>query len=217
MSLPLILLAVLVVGALTGAVVWLTGASPAAMAEQALADPVSGSPFEPLPAGPLDPAAVRELRFDQVLRGYRMDQVDEVLERLVAELRERDGEIARLRGGGPLGDRTPGHAVEDVPIAEGEGRATEVRPVPPPHPRDDHPFPGEVPEPAPRAPLDPATHPGVTTGPLDVSEFYRPTDSSSLWSRRDRGEGGATRREHLDERPAHAADPDQPGPVDPRP
>ncbi|MCH8613678.1 DivIVA domain-containing protein [Arsenicicoccus dermatophilus] len=216
MSLPLILLAVLVVGALTGAVVWLTGTRPAAMAEQALADPVSGSPFEPLPAGPLDPAAVRELRFDQVLRGYRMDQVDEVLERLVGELRERDAEIARLRGDAPvLPD--PGHVGEDgegVLIGVDEG--VEARPVAPAHPLEAHLPPGEAPAPAPRTPLDPATHPDVTTGPLDVSEFYRPTDSSSLWSRRDRGEGGATRREH-DERPTHPADPDHPGPVDPLP
>ncbi|OLT39666.1 hypothetical protein BJF86_07385 [Serinicoccus sp. CNJ-927] len=51
-----------------------------------------------LPAGPVGPGEVRSLRFDQALRGYRMEQVDGTLERLALELTERDAEIARLRG-----------------------------------------------------------------------------------------------------------------------
>jgi DivIVA domain-containing protein len=53
-----------------------------------------------LPAGELDGEDVRELRFQQALRGYRMDEVDWVLDRLADELDragvERDGLLARV-------------------------------------------------------------------------------------------------------------------------
>lgn len=62
----------------------------------AMADPVSTQGFEGLPAGRVAPEAVAGLRFDQALRGYRMDQVDAVLDRLAAELRERDERLAAL-------------------------------------------------------------------------------------------------------------------------
>ncbi|GAB3586607.1 DivIVA domain-containing protein [Calidifontibacter terrae] len=63
-----------------------------------LDDAVHTTPFEPLPAGPVTADDVAALRFDQTVRGYRMGQVDDVLDRLRAELLERDAEIARLRG-----------------------------------------------------------------------------------------------------------------------
>ncbi|HEV7824204.1 MAG TPA: DivIVA domain-containing protein [Mycobacteriales bacterium] len=43
------------------------------------------------------PADVGAVRFDVVLRGYRMDQVDAVLERLSDDLRVRDETIRALR------------------------------------------------------------------------------------------------------------------------
>jgi DivIVA domain-containing protein len=53
-----------------------------------------------LPAGEIDGDDVRELRFQQTLRGYRMDEVDWVLERLADELdragAQRDGLLARV-------------------------------------------------------------------------------------------------------------------------
>ena len=53
-----------------------------------------------LPEGDLDGGHVRELRFPQAVRGYRMDDVDWVLERLADELdrvgAERDGLAARI-------------------------------------------------------------------------------------------------------------------------
>ncbi len=53
-----------------------------------------------LPAGEIGAGDVRELRFPQALRGYRMGEVDWVLERLAAELdrfgRERAGLRARV-------------------------------------------------------------------------------------------------------------------------
>ncbi|WP_166348838.1 DivIVA domain-containing protein [Phytoactinopolyspora limicola] len=45
---------------------------------------------------PMSEADVAALRFAVVARGYRMDQVDDVLRRLGAELAERDERIERL-------------------------------------------------------------------------------------------------------------------------
>jgi len=53
-----------------------------------------------LPAGAIKGDDVRELRFQQAVRGYRMDEVDWVLGRLAEELdrvdAQRDGLLARL-------------------------------------------------------------------------------------------------------------------------
>jgi DivIVA domain-containing protein len=49
-----------------------------------------------LPEAPLEPADLDGLRFGVGFRGYRMDQVDAVLDRLAAELRQRDQHIAEL-------------------------------------------------------------------------------------------------------------------------
>lgn len=58
---------------------------------------VTTTAAQPLPAGPLQVADVHDVRFDQAVRGYRMEQVDAALARLADELGERDAEIARLR------------------------------------------------------------------------------------------------------------------------
>ena len=47
-------------------------------------------------------ADIGRLRFSVALRGYRMDQVDEVLSRLAAALAERDADLDALRN--PPGD-----------------------------------------------------------------------------------------------------------------
>jgi DivIVA domain-containing protein len=53
-----------------------------------------------LPAGEIDGDDVRQLRFQQAIRGYRMDEVDWVLDRLADELdragAQRDGLLARV-------------------------------------------------------------------------------------------------------------------------
>jgi DivIVA domain-containing protein len=53
-----------------------------------------------LPAGEVDGDDVRQLRFQQAVRGYRMDEVDWVLDRLADELdrveAQRDGLLARV-------------------------------------------------------------------------------------------------------------------------
>jgi DivIVA domain-containing protein len=59
--------------------------------------PVTTESFPGVPEGPLRAEDLGELRFDQALRGYRMSQVDSMVERLAGELALRDAEIARLR------------------------------------------------------------------------------------------------------------------------
>jgi DivIVA domain-containing protein len=54
----------------------------------------------------LTAADVREAQFSAAFRGYRMDQVDEVLDRLLAELEARDARIAELEA--PDADVQPG-------------------------------------------------------------------------------------------------------------
>lgn len=49
-----------------------------------------------VPPGPLAPDDVDAVRFAVGLRGYRMDEVDEVLDRLADEVSARDARIAEL-------------------------------------------------------------------------------------------------------------------------
>jgi DivIVA domain-containing protein len=64
-----------------------------------LADVAPDAADVPLPEGPLQPEDVAELRFSLAPRGYRMSEVDLVLERLAAELADRDRRLAALQGG----------------------------------------------------------------------------------------------------------------------
>ncbi len=41
---------------------------------------------------------IDDVRFEQAPRGYRMDEVDQLVDRLAQEIEARDEEIARLRG-----------------------------------------------------------------------------------------------------------------------
>ncbi|MDN5790155.1 MAG: DivIVA domain-containing protein [Micrococcales bacterium] len=54
---------------------------------------------EPLTEEPLTDEEVGAIEFDVTARGYRMSQVDGVIDRLRRELREKDEEIAVLRAG----------------------------------------------------------------------------------------------------------------------
>lgn len=67
-----------------------------------VAAPVGTQSAQPLTDGPVGADQVHDLRFDQAVRGYRMEQVDRALARLADELAVRDAEIARLRGGSEL-------------------------------------------------------------------------------------------------------------------
>ena len=60
-----------------------------------------------LPTGPLQPEDVSELRFGLAVRGYRMREVDEVLDRVAVELASCDAQVAEL-----LRERLAGAPVE---------------------------------------------------------------------------------------------------------
>jgi DivIVA domain-containing protein len=77
-------------------------------------DPVSSRRQEQLPDGHLGRDDLLALRFDQGLRGYRMDQVDAVITRLTEELEDRDRQLASLRRG-------PEGRSEGGPDAESSG------------------------------------------------------------------------------------------------
>jgi DivIVA domain-containing protein len=57
----------------------------------------TSSPFRDLPPDGVVADDLDALRFTPALRGYRMDEVDRVLDQLSVELRRRDEEIARLQ------------------------------------------------------------------------------------------------------------------------
>ncbi len=85
--------------ALLGVVLVLFAAAVLSTREGAgLADAPQDLPDLDLPDGPLGPADVADLRFSLAPRGYRMDEVDVVLDRLAAELAERDRRLARYEG-----------------------------------------------------------------------------------------------------------------------
>ncbi|MEU7040355.1 DivIVA domain-containing protein [Streptomyces varsoviensis] len=82
---------VVVVGAVTLAVAGGDGGGP--VLSEAEPDQVA----DPLPEDrPLHRADVESLRLPVGLRGYRMAEVDDALDRLAAELTERDSRIAEL-------------------------------------------------------------------------------------------------------------------------
>ncbi|MFC7400697.1 DivIVA domain-containing protein [Citricoccus sp. GCM10030269] len=91
LSVVLVLVAaVVVVGLLALALTGRTGFA------RPLSEPVRTLPPVLLPEDP-DPSDLERLRFSPALRGYRMDQVDQALDRLAEALAERDAEIERLR------------------------------------------------------------------------------------------------------------------------
>ena len=60
-------------------------------------DPVESDLLRPsLPSGPISADDLDSVRFAVGFRGYRMDQVDDVLNRLGDELTERDSRISEL-------------------------------------------------------------------------------------------------------------------------
>ena len=72
-----------------------------------MADPVTSSPDHGLPPGPVRAADVDDVLFDTALRGYRMDQVDEVIDRLQQRIAELESGEAPgrtpLRASAPTG------------------------------------------------------------------------------------------------------------------
>jgi DivIVA domain-containing protein len=79
------------------AVVGLVAAVAAGRIAGGLDEPSSSLPGRGLPAGRVGAADLERVRLSPALRGYRMDEVDDVLDRLTEELQLRDQEIAELR------------------------------------------------------------------------------------------------------------------------
>ncbi|MEU5691520.1 DivIVA domain-containing protein [Actinosynnema sp. NPDC020468] len=89
----------LVVMVLVAAVVFLLASLLFGRGEEMEPLPPGASPTR-LPSEDITPDDVRDLRFQQVLRGYKMSEVDWVLDRLAAEveqLRERVADLESAR------------------------------------------------------------------------------------------------------------------------
>jgi DivIVA domain-containing protein len=69
----------------------------ATRADPLLADAPPDRPDTGLPPGPVTADDVGAVRLTMAVRGYRMAEVDAVLERLAAELAARDRRIAELQ------------------------------------------------------------------------------------------------------------------------
>ena len=85
-------------------------------AGEQIAPPIRDEPPWDLPASRrLDADDVASVRLPVALRGYRFAETDLLLDRLGEELRARDAEIARLRGGlaADLAETGPRHAEPD--------------------------------------------------------------------------------------------------------
>jgi DivIVA domain-containing protein len=111
-SLALLLLAV----ALTGVVAAVATGSVCG----GLPEPVRTGAGRPLPVGPLRPRDLEDLRLSVVVRGYRMDEVDAVLDRLRDELAARDERIVALEQAAEQA-AVPAAAPGGVPGPDGRG------------------------------------------------------------------------------------------------
>jgi DivIVA domain-containing protein len=84
-----------------GGVLFLLASFAFGRGEELAPMPPDGTPVE-LPDGRLASGDdLRALRLSVVVRGYRMDEVDWVLDQLAGQLDARDRELARLRGTQP--------------------------------------------------------------------------------------------------------------------
>jgi DivIVA domain-containing protein len=74
-----------------------TAAAVLGRVDGSLADATTTMSHVPLPEDQLTPDDIDELRFDTAMRGYRMSQVDAVIDRLRREIGDLDDELARVR------------------------------------------------------------------------------------------------------------------------
>ncbi|MFN2495956.1 MAG: DivIVA domain-containing protein [Pseudonocardiaceae bacterium] len=88
-------LSYLVVAAVMGVVVFLLASLIFGRGEELAPLPSDATPTW-LPNGPIAGDDVRAVRFAQVLRGYRMTEVDWTLQRVAAELDELRARVAEL-------------------------------------------------------------------------------------------------------------------------
>ena len=104
------LIQVLVVLAVVAAV----AAVAAGVVRGELAEPTSTLPDAELPPGPLQARDLAQVRFSLALRGYRMSEVDEALDRAGAELDAREQEIRQLREQLDRPRTSPGDVSQDA-------------------------------------------------------------------------------------------------------
>ena len=106
MNLFLVLIVIVLIGLTVAAVMGKIGGF--------MADPTSSRSFSGVPAEPLSAGDMAQLHFDQALRGYRMDEVDGVIDALTGRLRELELQVASLSDTGQRapakGDVTPAAA-----------------------------------------------------------------------------------------------------------
>ncbi|MEP7192058.1 MAG: DivIVA domain-containing protein [Actinomycetota bacterium] len=88
MILFFVLILIVLVGLTTAAVLGKIGGF--------LADATTSQSFNGVPPGPISTEVIEQLHFDQALRGYRMDQVDEVLDALCVRVNILESEVASL-------------------------------------------------------------------------------------------------------------------------
>jgi DivIVA domain-containing protein len=103
------MLGYLLVAVVVAAVVFLVASLVFGRGEELPALPADASPTW-LPEGPLTGDDVRAVRFSQVLRGYRMSEVDWTLRRAAAELDALRARVAELEAREPM----PGQAQEQT-------------------------------------------------------------------------------------------------------
>ncbi|MBY8851161.1 DivIVA domain-containing protein [Saccharothrix longispora] len=101
----------IVVMALVAAVVFLLAALVFGRGEELAPLPPGASPTR-LPADDVTPDDVRDLKFQQVLRGYKMTEVDWALDRLAGELAQLRARVAELEADLGIEPARPAGAVE---------------------------------------------------------------------------------------------------------
>jgi DivIVA domain-containing protein len=94
---------------------------------EALAPIPPGTTATVLPASEVTGTDVRDLRFQQTLRGYKMGEVDWALDRLAREIDELRGRIEEYEGSAEtLGDDAPVH---DAPVPTDPALAESAEPA----------------------------------------------------------------------------------------
>ena len=113
-------------------------------------DPISSAGGRPLPAGGFLSDDVADLRFDLAVRGYRMDQVDEAVERLRQRIAELEDMLAENPSALPAGYYSGHHEHEGARSGDSFSD-TSIAMFPPVGPTGEHrrgharPYPGGAP------------------------------------------------------------------------
>lgn len=85
------------VGVIAGAALLISGRWREGLPEVVPEGSPPASLPDAVPVGSLTPADIDQVRLEQAVRGYRMADVDGLVDRLTREIEARDAEITRLR------------------------------------------------------------------------------------------------------------------------